>query len=66
MQQHVPLELLARDIPVRSGACYEISMASALYTIFSLPNSPVHIQNDPPQIATEFILPPRVSDIAPK
>ena len=28
--------------------------------------SPVHIQNDPPQIATEFIPPPRVSDITPK
>ena len=28
--------------------------------------SPVHIQNDPPQIATEFIPPPQVSYITPK
>ena len=28
--------------------------------------SPVHIPNDPPQIATEFIPPSRVSDITPK
>ena len=28
--------------------------------------SPVHIQNDPPQIATEFMPPPQVSDITMK
>ena len=33
---------------------------------FCLIYSPVYIQNDPPQIATEFIPPPRVSDITPK